>query len=435
MVGQKKEKIRLLKLLRIKLRLVMPPKMRAFLNKKRYKFAWGGRGGGKSKSICKILLWLANKIKLRILCVREIQNSIAESVYSDLKETAQELGYTEYEFKKDEILNRKTKSVFKFKGLYREEIKQSIKSFSNFDIIWNEEAQATSAGSLKILIPTIRKSGSELWFSFNRLLPDDPIWKLKQKIPSDKKTEVFINIDDNDYVSQELIDEYEIDKNLYEEGLNDDFLHVWMGDPYSYSDKAIFKAKEISDATNRKIKGDGGKSVGVDVGRFGKDLTVFFMRKGLKIIKWESYKITSVDEVCDHLVNFVKNDTSIPLKIDDTGVGGGVTDFMKRYGFNAIGVNNGSRSSRPDKHDNMISEMWFYLKSIIDEVNLPDIPDLRNQLLTREYYYDKKERRCIESKEKYKTRTKLKSPDFADALLLCFLNIQKRKHRFTRGIM
>ena len=185
----------------------------------------------------------------------------------------------------------------------------------------------------------------------------------------------------------------------------------------------------------RTIQPDGGFSVGVDVGRFGKDLTVFFMRQGLKVIKWESYPITSVDQVCDYLVNFVNNDTSIPLKIDDTGVGGGVTDFMKRYGFNAVPVNNGSKASRPDKYNNKITEMWFYLKSIINEVELPDLPDLRTQLLTREWDINKKEQRCIESKKEYKKRTKKKSPDLADALLLCFANIQARKHRFTRGIM
>jgi phage terminase large subunit len=430
-----KDKLKYLELLRVKSRLAMPLKMKAFLNKCRYKFAWGGRGGGKSKSICKILLEKGNKQKIRVLCLREIQTSIDESVYSDLKETAIELGYTNYEFKNNQITNVKTGTVFKFQGLYLQDKKQSIKSYSNFDIFWIEEAQSVSDGSLQILIPTIRKEGSEIWFSFNRLLPDDPVWKLKHKIKPENKIEVLINIDDNPFVSKELIDEYNNDKELYDAGLNDEFLHVWKGEPFAYSDKTLFKVSEVVGAINRDIKAEGGESVGVDVARFGKDLTTFYKRKGLKITKRESYPITAVDQVCDLLVNFINNDTSIPLKIDDTGVGGGVTDFMRRYGFNVYGINNGSRSTKPNKFNNLISEMWFYLKSIIDEVDIPDIPGLKTQLLTREWYINKKEQRCIESKEEYKKRTKQESPDDADGLLLCFFNPPKKRHHFTRGIM
>jgi phage terminase large subunit len=431
-----KDKLKYLELLRVKSRLAMPLKMKAFLNKCRYKFAWGGRGGGKSKSICKILLEKGNKQKIRVLCLREIQTSIDESVYSDLKETAIELGYTNYEFKNNQITNAKTGTVFKFQGLYLQDKKQSIKSYSNFDIFWIEEAQSVSDGSLQILIPTIRKEGSEIWFSFNRLLPDDPVWKLKHKIKPENKIEVLINIDDNPFVSKELIDEYNNDKDLYEAGLNDEFLHVWKGEPFAYSDKTLLKTTDLMPAINRKADTTGGYVVGVDVARFGKDLTVFFMRKGLKIIKWESYPKTSVDQVCDYLVNFVNNDTSIPLRIDDTGVGGGVTDFMKRFGFKAIPVNNGSSANDKNKYTNKISEMWFYLKSIINDISIPDISDLKTQLLTREWDIENKtRRRFIESKKEYIKRTKMKSPDYADALLLCFADIKEKRHHFTRGIM
>lgn len=413
------DKIRYLKLKILKRRFEMPEKMKAFQKPKRYKFAWGGRGGGKSHSICKILLEFANRNKIKILCTREIQNSIADSVYSDLKEIIDDLYEFEYEVTKNEIINRNTGSIFRFVGLFRQDTKQSIKSYANFDICWVEEAQAISEGSLKILIPTIRKKNSEIWFSFNRLMPDDPVWKFKEKIEDHRKIEVNINLEDNLFATSELWDEYNEDKALFENGMNDDFLHIWGGEPYSYSQKTIFKVHEIYDAMQRKVSNEGDFEIGVDVARYGKDLTVFFMRKGFKIIKYEYYPKTSIDQVCDYLIAFVNNNTKILIKVDDTGVGGGVTDYMIRYGFNIIGINNGSSAINNDKYNNRISELWFHLKSIINEVQLPEIQDLRTQLLTREWKIDNKGRRCIESKEEYKKRG-FKSPDFADALLLCF---------------
>lgn len=428
------EKRKLLKAYILKDRLLMPEKMKAFKERCRYKFAWGGRGGGKSHSICKILLDRANREKIKVLCAREIQNSIADSVYSDLKEIIEELYPNEYEVTKNEITNKNSGSLFRFVGLFRQDTKQSIKSYANFDICWIEEAQAISEGSLKILTPTIRKTNSEIWFSFNRLLPDDAIWLFKDRINERRKVEINININENPYASQVLVDDYEEDKALYNEGRNDDFLHVWMGEPYSYSQKTIFTVDEIYQACQRESDYEGAEEVGCDVARFGKDLTVFFKRKGLGIIDFKFYPKTAINEVCDYLVDFVSNNTKTLIKVDDTGVGGGVTDFMKSKGFNVAGVNNGSKAFENDKYNNRISELWFYLKSIIGVVSLPDIPELKQQLLTREWKIDNKGRRCIESKDDYKKRG-FKSPDWADALLLCFAKDEEDFNPFMDGLI
>jgi phage terminase large subunit len=121
------------------------------------------------------------------------------------------------------------------------------------------------------------------------------------------------------------------------------------------------------------------------------------------------------------------------IKIDDTGLGGGVSDFMTANGYNIWPIVFGSRSTDPDKYNNLITEMWFYFKSIIDKVSIPDLQELKSELSTREYKIDMKGRKQIESKEDYKKKYS-KSPDLADALLMCYYeNSYEDAHFFGRG--
>ena len=135
-----KQKLKLLNLLIMENRLRMPDKMRPFLEPKRHKFAYGGRGGGKSETIAKILLYLGNTSKLKILCTREFQNSIKESVHSLLSELISKLNYTNYVITNNGIENIYTKTRFIFMGLQQQDKKQTLKSLSNCDICWCEEA-------------------------------------------------------------------------------------------------------------------------------------------------------------------------------------------------------------------------------------------------------------------------------------------------------
>lgn len=397
----------------------MPNKMRAFLTPMRYKFAYGGRGSGKSESIAKMLLYMADQKKIKILCTREYQNSIKDSVHSLLSDLISELNYTDYIITANGIENIKTHSQFIFMGLQQQDKKQTLKSLANCDICWIEEAQSISEGSLKILDPTIRKEDSEIWASFNRLFPDDPIWKFQERVGN--KIVVFANYYDNPFLPKTLQEQSARDKTEYEDGVSDDYLHIWLGEPIGFSEKTLFKLKDVVDAINREVSNEGVYEVGVDVARFGKDKTVLFKRKGLQLIDYKVYNRTSIDEVCQYVVDFVGGDKTIKIKIDDTGLGGGVTDFLNKWQYNAVGVNNGSSAKDSDKYGNAISEMWFELKGIIDQVQLLDIPELKSDLITREWTIDNKGRRCIESKKLYKKRGN-KSPDFADALLLCYYN-------------
>jgi phage terminase large subunit len=201
----------------------------------RYKGAYGGRGSAKSWSVAAILLQLGTMSPLRVLCGREFQKSINDSVKSLLDDTIRRHGlFNFYESQKTQILGRNGSRFF-FHGLARDP--DGIRSFEKINIFWGEEANTISQHSLDIIKPTIRIKGSELWFTYNRKLKDEPVHELAKR---DNAAFRLINYDQNPYFSQtELVDEMEYDKlHNYEK-----YRHVWLGEPQQFSEAAVFRGK------------------------------------------------------------------------------------------------------------------------------------------------------------------------------------------------
>ena len=117
------------------------------------------------------------------------------------------------------------------------------------------------------------------------------------------------------------------------------------------------------------------------------------------------------------VVDFNKD---IEIRVDDTGVGGGVTDEMMKRGYkNIIAINFGGTPSDKDKYPNWISEAWFHFSGIMTQVQLPFDSDLLMELTTRQWHQDNKGKRKVESKDDYKKRG-FRSPDLADACIICY---------------
>lgn len=129
----------------------------------------------KSHSVARILLIRARQEKTRVACFREFQNSIAESSHQLLSDLIKYYELTDFIVTDKGIVNKITGSDFLFKGLWHNE--QSIKSIEGIDIAWVEEAQTISTTSLEVLTPTVRKEGSQILYTYNRLLDDDPVHK------------------------------------------------------------------------------------------------------------------------------------------------------------------------------------------------------------------------------------------------------------------
>lgn len=361
-----------------------------------------------------------------VLCTRELQNTIADSVHALLKKLIEDYGFTDYEVTEKEIRNTETGTKFIFKGLRHNA--NEIKSTEGITICWVEEAQSISESSLKVLVPTVRKAGSQLVFTFNRLTELDPVY-VRYCMQSRPRTYVrqvnYDVLEKAGLLSQELRDELEADKA--DPTL---FAHVWLGEPVAQADNAIIGRGAVLEAMQREVSDEGAVEVGVDVARMGSDRTVFKKRKGLREVATEIHTKLRTTQVCDRLEQFAGFDKTVLIKIDDTGVGGGVTDEMMKRGYNVLAINFGSKPSDPDKYPNLISEAWFYLASIIDTVQLKMDSDLLMELSSRLWKMDSKGRRGVESKDDYKKRG-YRSPDMADALILCYYTPQQQIPNIT----
>ena len=378
----------------------------------------GGRYSLKSHTVARFLLLTARSKRVRIACLRQFQKNIADSSYQLLIDLIQQYGFSEFVWTNDTITNTNTGSTFIFKGLDRN-VETTIKSLEGIDIAWIDEAQTITLKSIRILNPTIRKPGSKIIWTLNRLTDLDPV--ISYFITNPPRKDVWhLEVDyriaqKNGWLSNEIL--YEIEQARINHP--EDYAHDYLGKALAISDKNIIQTAQVIEAMGREVDDEGAIEVGVDVARLGGDRTVFVKRKGLKEIGRASFTKKRTTEVCDLLVNFIGTDKDVLIKIDDTGVGGGVTDEMIARGYNVIPINFGAKASNPDKYPNLISEAWFYLQSIIDQISIANDKDLLVELSNREWKMDSKGRRGVESKDDYKKRG-FRSPDLADATILCF---------------
>ncbi len=201
--------------------------------------AWGGRGGAKSTAAADAILTLADSKPLRVLCAREIQSSIKESVHALLKGRAAANGFP-YTATNTEITHPNGSRIF-FQGLWQNI--DSIKSTEGVDICWVEEANRVSEDSWTKLIPTIRKEGSEIWATFNPELKSDPAYQRFVLNPPPYAVVRKVSWRDNPWRTPEMMLEMEHLKATD----FDKYLHVWEGELMRYADGAVY-AKQLQQA-------------------------------------------------------------------------------------------------------------------------------------------------------------------------------------------
>lgn len=194
---------------------------------KRFKGAKGGRSGGKShffaEAVVEALIY--NK-DFQVVCIREVQKSIKFSVKKLIVSKIKALKVAHlFDVQLTEIRRRGGEGLIIFQGM-QDHTADSIKSLEGFDVAWIEEANKLSAKSLELLLPTIRKAGSEIWASWNPDQPSDPIDKLfREELEPDTFTLVHVNYYDNPFNSAEVYAEAERNRK----NNPDTFDHVWMG--------------------------------------------------------------------------------------------------------------------------------------------------------------------------------------------------------------
>ena len=220
------------------LRVSLSPKLRMLTKPSRYKVLYGGRGGAKSWGVATMLVLLAVSSKMRILCTREIQVSIRDSVHRLLGDTIRRLGLAEsFSVTREAITCAETGSEFIFKGL-KHGI-DGIRSTEGIDICWVEEAQTVSDDSWGALIPTIRREGSEIWVTLNPIDEDDATYRRFVATPRDDVLAEEINYTDNRHLPDVLRREAEYAKRAD----YDAYAHVWLGKPRKISNAVIFSGR------------------------------------------------------------------------------------------------------------------------------------------------------------------------------------------------
>lgn len=217
-------------------RLQLPEKLAPLFEPRRYKVLHGGRGGGKSWSVAAVLLAMAADRPLRILCAREIQKSMRDSVHRLLRDQIVKLGMEQFYEVFDTEIRGANGSLFLFTGLQSHTV-DSIKSFEGVDIVWVEEAHGVSKKSWDVLIPTIRKAGSEIWLTLNPDMDTDETYVRFIEAYSPDTWVVQINWRDNpwfpDVLDRERIKARIVDPDGYE--------NIWEGKPRRVAEGAIYR--------------------------------------------------------------------------------------------------------------------------------------------------------------------------------------------------
>lgn len=215
-----------------------PEKLRFLFEPVRYKVAYGGRGGAKSWGFARALLIQGASKPLRVLCAREVQNSIKDSVHRLLSDQIEALGLNEYYTVLDTEIRGKNGGIILFSGLSTQTA-DSLKSYEGLDRVWVEEAQSVSKRSWDILTPTVRKPESEIWMTLNPDMETDETYqRFIARHPSNCRA-VEINWRDNPWfdtvLNQERLDTLARDPDGYK--------NIWDGQPKRVSEGAIYKAE------------------------------------------------------------------------------------------------------------------------------------------------------------------------------------------------
>lgn len=284
----------------------------------RYKVFWGGRGAIKSWGIAEALIRRADAKFERILCAREFQNSIKDSVHKLLSDTIERMGLEHrFTITQTSIRNKITGSEFIFKGLHHNF--NEIKSMEGITICWVEEAQHVSNDSWEVLIPTIRTDGSEIWVSFNTTDEEAPTYK--RFVPEENRPPFAIvhkiNYDSNPYFPQVLRDEMEWMKKRDFQA----YLHVWEGFPKKISDAIVlggkWRVEAFPDDLSKQAKWNR-IFFGADFG-YAQDpstLIRFFIVRNTLYIEYEAWKIRCDLDKMEELYSTVPESKDWPIKAD-----------------------------------------------------------------------------------------------------------------------
>lgn len=290
----------------------------------RNRVLYGGRASSKSWDAAGFAVFLSQMCTIRVLCARQFQNKIEESVYTLLKKQIERFGLSDqYTITNNKIIHNKTKSEFLFYGLWRNI--DEVKSLEDIDILWIEEAHNLTKDQWEVLEPTFRKEGSQIWIIFNPRLSSDFTYQRFVVSPPPNTIVRKINYDENEFLSgtmRQIIDAGKAEN--YEE-----FEHIYLGVPRTDDDRVIIKRSWIEAAIDAHealgIEITGRHRVGFDVADDGADKNALVMSHGILTTGCEEWRAWE-DELlvsCTRAYNAALH-TGAKISYDSIGVGAAV---------------------------------------------------------------------------------------------------------------
>ena len=312
------------------LQIQTPRKFVPLLGLTRYKGAHGGRGSGKSHFFAEMLVERAMlQPGLRAACVREVQKSLKNSVKLLVEDKIRKLGVQAHFDILEAEIRTPGGGVIIFQGM-QNHTADSIKSLEGFDIAWVEEAQSLSQRSLDLLRPTIRKPGSELWFSWNPGKPTDPVdVLLRGENPPADSVVIEANWNDNPFLPAELRSDLEDDRRRDP----DKFLHVWQGAYSLNSEARVFRNWKIAEF---ETPADAVHRFGADWG-FAVDPTVLVRChiEGRKLfVDAEAWQVGCEIDKTPALFDTIAGSRKFLIRADSARPE--TVSYMKRQGFRII---------------------------------------------------------------------------------------------------
>ena len=329
----------------------------------------GGRSSGKSTTVAIFLVTLASSKPLRVLCCREVQNSIAESVHKLLGDIIAKYNLPGWEVTRETIRNVNG-SEFIFKGLRGNA--QSIKSLEGIDICWCEEAQTISMESIDVLIPTIRKEGSYFIWTFNRLTENDPVW---ERIAGNPDERTYVRQVNSNEVERLLSPEIIAEREKMRKDNPELFEHVWLGKPMTVATGSIYGkqlAQAREDGRIGSVPYDGSAPVyaALDLGVGDSTAICFFQTVGQEIHFIDYYESSGEDLA--HYIGVLSNkpweyrQIFLPhdAKARELQTGKTREEFFRDHGYNNVTILRPSKLVLGQDDINMtarpkFSRCWF----------------------------------------------------------------------------
>lgn len=440
----------------------------------RNRVLYGGRASSKSWDAAGFAIFLASTCKIKVLCARQFQNKIEESVYSLLVMQIERFGLTrQFQILENKIVHKRTGSVFIFYGLWRHI--SEIKSLEGVDICWLEEAHALTEEQWKILEPTIRKAGSQFWIIFNPRLSTDFAWRRFIVSPPPGTLKREINYTENPFLSQTLLDVIEAAKAED----RDEYEHIYLGVPRDDDDAAVIKRSwvmaAIGAATALGITPAGDKRLGFDIADGGADKCALVAAHG-PLATWSDEWKAGEHELLKSSTRAWNKAVELDAAVtyDSIGVGAqagakfnelNTSDEYGRpsqhkighAGFNAGGevfkpdaIYANSKKTNRDMFANLKAQAWWSVADrfrntfnavhngmMFDQADMifidPDMPNLAkliDELCTPKRDFDNAGRVKVESKKDLAKPSReggpVPSPNLADAFIMAFAPGKRR---------